>query len=127
MFDNVWNDSASIISKATDLYDLFATDDVCFSDAEILSEVDRFTEDTTSILSTAWGFDLKWDQTRQVSHIKNRGFMKELGSHQIEFGEYLEIPNLDQLWSVVSHMDLPSLNQIYMYVQEALHFIGLDL
>jgi hypothetical protein len=64
MVENVWNNSPAIISKAMDLYDIVATDDVCFSDQELLEEVERATNDVSSILSSAWGFDLKWDQTR---------------------------------------------------------------
>lgn len=76
MVDNIWNEGPSLFSKVTDLYDIVATEDACFSDSELVSEVERITEDITSIISTIWGFDLKWDQTRQVSHIKRRDFRK---------------------------------------------------
>jgi len=127
LFSNLWDNSASLFSKASDLYDLIDTDDSCYSDSEIISEIERATEDVASILSTAWGFDLKWDQTRQVAHIKRRDFKKQLKSFNIEFGQFLEVPTVDDLWGYASHMELPSLFELYTYVQEALHYIGLDL
>lgn len=89
MVDNIWNEAPSLFSKATDLYDIIATDDVCFTDSEIINEVERITEDLTSIISTMWGFDLKWDQTRQVSHIKRRDFNKQIKSMNIGFAELI--------------------------------------
>jgi len=61
MVDNIYKDAPSIISKATDLYDLISVDDNCYSDQEIISEINRAAYDVSSIISTVVGFDLKWD------------------------------------------------------------------
>jgi len=89
MLGNLYDNAPALFSKATDLYDLISTDDICYSDSELISEVERATEDITSMISTAWGFDLKWDKSRQVKHIKRRDFNKEIKAKGIDFGEYI--------------------------------------
>lgn len=127
MFDNVWGNAPAILSKVTDIYDIVMTDDACYSDSEIISEVERATEDVSSLISTLWGFDLKWDQSRQVTHIKRSVFKAELNPNHIEFGEYLAFPDMDDVMNYMTHMDLPSIAKMYTYVNQALHTVGLDI
>lgn len=125
VFDNIYDNGPAIASKAYDIYDLMMTDDVCYSDSELISEVERGTEDVVAILSAAWGFDLKWDPTRQVRHIKRKNFWREMNAKDIGFGSELSLPDLDDLWETLESVQLPSFGVLIYYVEEALHFIGL--
>ena len=49
------------MAKGLDIYDLFVTDDMCYTDSELISEAERASEDLLSMVSTVKGFDLKWD------------------------------------------------------------------
>jgi len=133
MLDNIWNEAPALFSKAADMYDLLNQDDECFSDKEIIGEIERGTEDITSIISTMWGFDLKWDQTRQITHIKRKEFKKDLWAKNIGFGDDLGFPTVNDVVDYAANMEIPSVyqmvtyyNQYYQSLQEGLNYIGLD-
>lgn len=120
IIDNMWEQSPAIISRAADLYDLMNTDDVCYSDSEIISEIERATEDVVSIVSTVFGWDLKWDQTRQVTHIKRKDFHKKMAATGVAWGADFALPDMDDLWWAVSHLELPNMFVMMQYINEAI-------
>jgi hypothetical protein len=116
LIDNIWESSPALFSRAADLYDLMNTDDVCYSDSEIISEVERATEDVCSIVSTVFGWDLKWDQTRQVTHIKRKDFHKKMAATGIAWGEDFALPDLSDIWYAISQIELPSVGILIQYI-----------
>lgn len=125
MWDRVIENSAPLFSKGMDLYDLVMTDDICYSDSELITEAERAIQDVTSMLSLIRGYDIKWDQTRQT-HIKKRDFRKEI--HELKksldiniWDELLNIPSLDQMLDMLKDIQLPKLGDL----MEILHQIGL--
>lgn len=126
IIDNLWENGPALFSKAADLYDLMNTNDVCYSDSEVITEVERATEDVVSMISTIFGFDLKWDQTRQVTHIKRKDFRKQMAAKHIAWGEYFTLPDVDDIWNAFINMELPPIAQMIQFVEEALQYIGLE-
>jgi hypothetical protein len=126
LFENLYGNAPSLISRGMDIYDLMMEDDVCYSDSELISEVERGTFDVSSIISTVWGFDLKWDQTRQVAHIKRSDFKKQIKNKGIGFGDDLALPTLDDAWNIIANFEFPAIGVLVQYVEMALHYIGLD-
>ena len=114
--------SAIIFSKVLDVYDLMNTDDTCFSDIEIIGESQRWTEDFLSVLSSVRGFDLKWDQKRELTHIKRHSFKKQIKAAaktlpNIDIWGQLSLPSADKLWDFINHFQFGSIDQIVQYIE----------
>ncbi len=74
----IYDNMMLLTSKAFDLYKLFNVDDSCFSDAEQVAEIYKFSSDIGEISAILFGFDLKWDKSIERKHIRRKDFIKEL-------------------------------------------------
>jgi len=125
IFDNLYDNGPALFSRILDIYDLLTIDDICYSDSELISEVERGTEDVISIISSVWGFDLKWDPSRQVTHIKRKDFREQIYAKNIGWGDDLSLPDWDDIWGIIEGIELPSIGTLIQYIEEALQYIGL--
>lgn len=74
IFDNVFD----ILGEVFDLYKLANTDDTCYSDLEQMSEINRFANDMGELAASLSGFDYKWDQSIERTHIKKKAFHTQI-------------------------------------------------
>lgn len=54
--EQTWESGPLILSKLSDLWDLMNTDDMCYSDSELITEAERAVEDIMSIWASVRGF-----------------------------------------------------------------------
>ena len=74
LFDNMFD----IMGSFFDMFKMSRVDDSCFSDLEKMSEFNRVANDIGEILSSMSGFDYKWDQSIERTHIKKKAWHTEV-------------------------------------------------
>lgn len=74
LFDNVFD----ILGSLFDLYKLSNVDDTCYSDLEQMSEINRLFNDMGELAASVSGFDYKWDQSIERTHIKKKAFHAQI-------------------------------------------------
>ena len=74
IFDNIFE----IMGKLFDISKLMNVDDTCYSDIEQMAELYRFTNDLGELAASLSGFDYKWDQSIERTHIKKKAFHTQI-------------------------------------------------
>lgn len=109
--DRLYDAILPLAGKGLDLYKLFWLDDRCYTVKEQAGEIYRFAEDFGEILSTAWGFDLTWEQSNnaQRTHVSKDAFLADIkewkGAHHESHHEKMmkAFPDLVEIHDEIKH------------------------
>lgn len=74
IFDNLFD----ILDQLFDIYKLSNVDDSCYSDLELMAEINRYFNDMGELMASLSGFDYKWDQSVERKHIKKKAFHAQI-------------------------------------------------
>lgn len=105
IFDNIFD----ILGELFDLYKVSTMNDDCYSDLEIMAQLNRIFNDIGELAASINGFDYKWDQSIERKHFKKKAFhaqMREL----INNYQYKNIDPLELMFPDVA-MLLKSIDQ----------------
>jgi hypothetical protein len=74
----IYNGLVDLFAATWDLLKLVNHDDSCYSDLEQMEELYRISTDMGNIAAVVTGFDYKWDQSIQRTHIKKVNFWHQI-------------------------------------------------
>jgi len=72
--ERIVENSLDIVGTIVDLVSILEKDDTCYTSKEQLAEYSRLVKDLGQLSASASGFDMKWEQTNEVRHIKRSAF-----------------------------------------------------
>lgn len=107
LFDNMFD----IMGEGIEVFKVLMKKDTCYSNEEKMDEVYALSDTFGQFLNSIYGFDYKWDQSSERTHIKRSEFHTEFHKALKEYGHMnwmekleLEFPDLADLLKEIRKM-----------------------
>lgn len=123
--------SVDIVGTVLDIFHILEKDDTCYTAKEQLHEYSRFVKDLGEMHAATSGFDLKWDQTQEVRHIKRSAFRTTIKAFyhrkSMTFKQIMELDfpemsqTLEDLFKALHHFRHVIFNELKQLVNDFVH------
>lgn len=82
LIQNIYNNFFELIGRDIEMWSLFKTNDMCYSDDELIEEYGQFHNLWWANQRVRFGFEMEWDPKRNFEHMKESEFKKEMKQYK---------------------------------------------